>query len=130
MRGAIAITTGMNGCALEVVFKNGNYVFYHDRNASSMGSVAVPGGVGTICCRIGPDSYWDATWANQVFSQQQVPQYQFVCVFVGNFWHVGCFRVASNNAGTVVHSGGPGLGPNIGSSYVGYFNQSIRLMRP
>ena len=124
--GAIAITTGMNGCALEVVVKNGSYVFYHDTNGNRMGLVQVAGGVGTTVCRVVADNYWDNVWATQVVQQGHIPQYQFLCVFRGNFWHVGCFRFATTPglAPQVVH-GGPGLGLN--GSYIGYFNQTVSL---
>jgi len=124
LRGAIAATTGMNGCALEVVVKNGDYVFYHDRNANSMGLVNVPGGIGTTVCRVGPSTYWDANWAVGQARMMRTPQYQFMCVYVGNYWHVLCFRIATDHLGAV-RSGGPGL-PG-GGSYVGYFNQTVRL---
>lgn len=124
--GAIAITTGMNGCALEVVVKNGNYVFYHDTNGKRMGLVHVAGGVGTTVCRVEAASYWDNAWANHVFQQGRIPQYQFLCVFHGNYWHVACFRFATTPglAPQVVH-GGPRLVLN--GSYIGYFNQTVRL---
>lgn len=126
--GTIAITPGMNGCALEVVVKNNDFVFYHDRNSNTMNSVNVAGGVGTTVCRIAANFYWDNVWANNVIANMRTPIYQFICVLKGGFWHVGCFRFAIAQDGTA-HSGGPGVGPNLNQSYVGYFNNSIRLVR-
>jgi len=127
--GTIAITTGMNGCALEVVDKDGSYVFYHDRNGNSMNSVNVPGGVGTTVCRVTAESYWDDVWAANQMQMGRAVQYQFLCVFKRSFWHVGCFRFGTDGSGVRVAHGGPGVGPGQDSAYVGYFNQTIRLIR-
>ena len=124
--GTIAITTGMNGCALEVVVKNGDYVFYHDTNGNRMGQVRVAGGVGTLVCRIDDSNYWDNTWASHIVQQGLIPQYQFVCVFRGNYWHVCCFRFATTRGlAPQIMRDGPGLGIN--GAYIGYFNQNVRL---
>lgn len=127
--GAIAITPGMNGCALEVVVKNDQYVFYHDRNGRSMKHVHIKGGIGYMVCRIEAGAYWDEEWATDTLKRGLTPIYQFLCVYKANFWHVGIYRFGITIKNNKVSLGGPGIGPEIRDAYVGYFNKTIRLIR-
>lgn len=138
--GAIAITGGMNGCALQVNAIGGKMVFYHDNNSDRMHR-AEPPEAGTMVCRIPVSAYWDGAWYAANNFKDTVIIYQFILVHRGGNWHVGCFRFLQDVfAGKIkkdqkmltqtykVRSCGPGLGPAIKSSYVGYFNPSKPLI--
>lgn len=120
--GCIAVTGGMNGCALEVTLRHGVYTFYHDANGENMHRV---GNAGTRVCRIEADAYWDdhAIEALMVGMPPPAPIVQFVCVYKAGYWHVGCTGLLLRGdriVGTFVPKGG---------KYRGYFNDTFHLMQ-
>ncbi len=112
------LTGGMNGCALETTLKGNNFVFYHDANGNSMGSVR---NAGTAVCRITDNAYWPDP---QDLPGRPYPIVQFLCIYRSGFWHVVCFGLLTNG-GHVVNGG---FEPK-GGRYRGYFNENIRLMQ-
>lgn len=122
IEGTIVVTTGMNGCALEVRYRNDCYTFYHDANGIRMPNLSV----GEVrVCRITSDDYWDDNY--QILNLPNIQAYpivQFVCVFRHSFWHVGAFGLylVGNDfqSKTIVDTFCPKHG-----KYRGYFNENI-----
>ena len=116
--GTIAVTGGMNGCALEATVKNNQFVFYHDQNGRCMNGVR---NAGRTVCRITEASYWPQ---NIQMMQHQYPIIQFISVYRNSFWHVVCFGLFTDGR----HSVNGGFEP-LGGRYRGYFNDNIKLMQ-
>lgn len=127
--GTIAITTEMTGCALEVRYQhqNGTYVFYHDRNGQGMPALTAQE---TRVFRMSDSTYWSvaeqgASWPTST------PTYQFLCVFDGYLWQVGCYCIVrstgtgSGPSGTVVR-----LGQSVMGGHVGFFHRRRSLIFP
>lgn len=124
--GMIVITSQMNGCALDVRYKEGKYVFYHDANGRNMPSNPSPG---RQLCRIEDNYYWGDELTD-VTRGCTMGVVQFVCVYSRGFWHVGAFGFAITQKDRSTHI------VNIvkkvplkhGNTYIGCFNDSRRLI--
>jgi hypothetical protein len=54
--GAMVVTGGMNGCALQVNRVGNNFVFYHDNNGNSLAQM-MPAAQGQVACRVTFNDY-------------------------------------------------------------------------
>ncbi len=126
INGTIVVTSGMNGCALEVCYSNGAYNFFHDADGRYMSNVTAPG---TTVCRIEANAYWSDTFCVSPSAMRYAqPTIYFICVYKSGFWHVGAFgfRIKFNPTGEdQIHS----CFSPIGGCYRGYFNDTIRLIQ-
>lgn len=120
--GDIVVTDAMNGCALEVTFRDDGYIFYHDSNGNNMHRVT---NAGTRVCRIEADAYYDERRMDELGRgvPPRTPVVQFVCVFKGGFWHVGCTGLLMLRNEVV------GIFDPRGGKYRGYFNDTTRLLQ-
>jgi hypothetical protein len=125
--GTIALTGGMNGCALDVRLKDGYYSFYHDNNGNYMTAVKDPG---IQVCRIEVDAYWGGYEIKTYNGAPTTPIVQFVCVYSKNYWHVGAsgillgMNTKTQKCTEVVDTFIPTRG-----KYRGYFNDTIHLIQ-
>ncbi len=126
--GTIAITGGMNGCALDVYFKNAQYLFVHDNNGRYANNIINPG---VRVCRIEAEAYWGGFDPARRYNNAPVYSIcQFICIYANNYWHVGCFgTVKGFNRSTRQSSDIVDAFEPLGGKYRGYFNANIHLIQ-
>jgi hypothetical protein len=126
--GCVAVTGGMNGCALGVYFKNNEYRFVHDANGMYARNLV---DVGEQVCRITADAYWPDQ--PPIFSHNDaptVPICQFICVFANGVWHVGCFGISTGfNSSTRSNTDVAGTFEPKRGKYRGHFSENSTLLQ-
>lgn len=136
--GAIAITSGMNGCALEVryekkeskemgIVSEGIYHFYHDANGRQEKLMEKNA---TTVCRISNDTYWPPQKqinALMIKYKGSIPTVQFICIYRHGYWHVVCcgffLGLRNGTSSEIVATFDP-----LGGKYRGRFNAGTHLI--
>lgn len=121
--GAIVTTVGMNGCALEVRYSQGSYIFYHDSDGNSMSDTTAQG---HQVCRITANDYWDDV-AYKEYMDMYFGQWiacQFICVYSKGIWHVGCFGFSFDGSNKIQKIIAPRNG-----KYRGFFNDTTSVIK-
>jgi hypothetical protein len=114
--GVLAVTGGMNGCALEVRYGDG-YVFYHDANSEHRGDMDD----GEVLWRTEPDEDWGKGRGKLPpgTTKERYPLVQFICVYQEGMWHVVSWGIFTDGSKTPV-----GVWSLVGPTYRGNFNRS------
>ena len=114
--GALILTGGMNGCALDVRYKDNAYIFYHDQNARSLSNKV---DIGRCVCRFEPKDYWPS---EVPMDNRSYPIIQFICIYLKGEFHVHCYGILTNGQTTPLRLFKPR-----GSVYRGKFNYIFKL---
>lgn len=126
VRGAIIGTTAMNGCALEVRYNKDlrQYRFVHDKNGTGVSTTKFwennPGW--EQICRI--------TWQGYMRNILPINKFyavQLLCVFDGNYFHVGRWLFDMDNCANSNYSNIK-LHSKLSDSYLGQFNSTTSLI--
>ena len=134
--GTIVATGGMNGCALDVRWntRDGTYYFFHDKNGRTL-QLTSP--ILHQVCRIEATWYYNDRYVNYLIDQRLL-LYDFICVFDGHDWHVGCYGAIHRKTDRVVNTRIISESTlhaivypkhNNNSSYVGTFNNATTLIK-
>lgn len=88
--GALAISTGMNGCALQVNKNDGKFIFFHDSDGTSLGKITVQG---ECVCRVEYRDYAGPFYSGEKFLKEKkfgdgYFSYYPICVHHENKWKV------------------------------------------
>jgi len=137
--GTIAITGGMNGCALEVRADNERrqYVFYHDTNGNNHNAIERIGG--ELICRIDADAYYGREVIDEADRlHNRYPYYPinwvvlFICVYHKSYWMVvasGVYHYGNDVQGVFIPTDHTEPVPRQKSFYGIFNNDQFRTFR-